>query len=205
MISKNGFDLLLAVNQVKETQLWCNSNSTCHATYWMYIPSFKLISQSMLKKSPENAHGRTDGQTDIPTACYVRFSNGCIIRSIKWQHWQEQCSAKVFEKWRQMTHTIEKYGDISNFSGVTSNCHSWISNAWGHWPLQSKKVGTFLISMCQMSPKHSLGITLQEIPQPSVTKISIKIKYLKFHANLPGVNELKDFHCKVRPSSAWPI
>ena len=25
----------------------------------MYIPSFKLISQSMLKKSPENADGRT--------------------------------------------------------------------------------------------------------------------------------------------------
>ena len=30
----------------------------------MYIPSFKLISQSMLKKSPENADGRSDGRTD---------------------------------------------------------------------------------------------------------------------------------------------
>ena len=46
------------------TQLWCNSNSTCRATYWMYTPSFKLISQSMLKKSPENADGRTDRRTD---------------------------------------------------------------------------------------------------------------------------------------------
>ena len=27
----------------------------------MHIPSFKLISQSMLKKSPENSDGRTDG------------------------------------------------------------------------------------------------------------------------------------------------
>ena len=45
-------------------QLWCKSNSTCHATYWMYIPSFKLISQSMFKRSPENADGRTDGRTD---------------------------------------------------------------------------------------------------------------------------------------------
>ena len=64
MIAKNGFDLLLAVNEVKVTQLWCNSNSTCRATYWKYIPSFKLISQSMLKESPENADGRTDGWTD---------------------------------------------------------------------------------------------------------------------------------------------
>ena len=43
------------------TQLWWNSNSTCRATYWMHIPSFKLISQSMLEKSPENSDGRTDG------------------------------------------------------------------------------------------------------------------------------------------------
>ena len=68
MIAKNGFDIFLAVNYVKVTQLWCNSNSTCRATYWMYIASFKLISQSMMKKSPENADGRTDGRTDIATA-----------------------------------------------------------------------------------------------------------------------------------------
>ena len=30
----------------------------------MYVPSFKLISQSMLKKSPENVDGRTDRRTD---------------------------------------------------------------------------------------------------------------------------------------------
>ena len=34
------------------------------ATYWMHIPSFKLISQSMLKKSPENSDGRPDGRTE---------------------------------------------------------------------------------------------------------------------------------------------
>ena len=64
MVAKNGFDLLLALNYFKVTKLWCNSNSTCRATYWMYIPGFKLISQSMLKKSPENVDGRTDWQTD---------------------------------------------------------------------------------------------------------------------------------------------
>ena len=51
----------------------------------MYIPSFKLISQSMLKKSPENADGRTDGRTDgqtdgrtLPRHNTSRFSNGRI-------------------------------------------------------------------------------------------------------------------------------
>ena len=53
----------------------------------MYIPSFKLISQSMLKKSPENTDGRTDGQTDgqtdgrtLPRHNTSRFSNGRITR-----------------------------------------------------------------------------------------------------------------------------
>ena len=32
----------------------------------------------------------------------------------------QQCSAKSLGKWGKMTHTIEKYGDIGNFSGVTS-------------------------------------------------------------------------------------
>ena len=30
----------------------------------------------------------------------------------------------------------------------------------------------------------------QEMPQPSVTEIRLKITYLKFHSNLPGANEL---------------
>ena len=30
----------------------------------------------------------------------------------------------------------------------------------------------------------------QEMPQPSVTKIRLKITYLKFHSNFPGANEL---------------
>ena len=81
MIAKNRFDLLLDVNWVNVTQLWCNSNSTCRATYWMYIPSFKLISQSILKKSPENADGQTDGRT-LPRHNTSRFSNGRIKR---WQ------------------------------------------------------------------------------------------------------------------------
>ena len=47
----------------------------------MHIPSFKLIYQSMLKKSPENADGRTDGRTDrrtLPRHNTSRFSNGRI-------------------------------------------------------------------------------------------------------------------------------
>ena len=32
----------------------------------------------------------------------------------------QQCSAKVLEKWGQMTHPVENYADIGNFSGVSA-------------------------------------------------------------------------------------
>ena len=35
-----------------------------------------------------------------------------------------------------------------------------------------------------------LRLTSQEKPQPSITKIDLKITYLKSHSNLPGTNEL---------------
>ena len=45
------------------TRFWWNSDLTYHAKYWIYIPSFKLISQSVLKKSGKL--GLTDRRTDI--------------------------------------------------------------------------------------------------------------------------------------------
>ena len=39
------------------------------------------------------------------------------------------------------------------------------------------------------SDNHLMAIS-QEIPQASITEISLKITYLKLHSNLPGANEL---------------
>ena len=36
---------------------------------------------------------------------------------------------------------------------------------------------------------HIMAIS-QEMPQPSITKIHVKITYLKLHLNFPGANEL---------------
>ena len=44
------------------------------------------------------------------------------------------------------------------------------------------------------SPVKSSDIDIraisQEVPQPSITKIRLKLAYLKLHSNFPGVNEL---------------
>ena len=47
---------------------------------------------------------------------YVNFEVADSLVSVKTEHlyiwcWHGQCSAKALEKWGQMTHTIEKYGD----------------------------------------------------------------------------------------------
>ena len=43
----------------------------------------------------------------------------------------------------------------------------------------------------------------QEIPQPSITKICLKITCLKFHSNFPGANELRN-HSKPSKSIIQP-
>ena len=62
-----------------------------------------------------------------------------------------------------------------------------------------------VMACCLMAPSHYLNhcwliisevsvihirATSREMPQPSVTKICLKITYLKFHSNFPGANEL---------------
>ena len=44
------------------------------------------------------------------------------------------------------------------------------------------------------SSDHQLRTISQEIPQPSITKMRLKITYITFHANLPGANEINTLH-----------
>ena len=53
-----------------------------------------------------------------------------------------------------------------------------------------------------MSSDIHLRASSQEIPQPSITEIIWKIKYLKFHSNFSGANELI-YYAFMMVSSAW--
>ena len=56
----------------------------------------------------------------------------------------------------------------------------------------------------QWSPKDiDIRAISQEMPQPSITKIRLKIKYLNFHSNLPGANELTEI-CSQSPTDDKP-
>ena len=60
-------------------------------------------------------------------------------------------------------------------------------NAWRHQAITWTNVD---LSSVGSSDIH-LRASSQEIPQPSMTEIIWKIKYLKFHLNFPGANELR--------------
>ena len=59
-----------------------------------------------------------------------------------------------------------------------------------------------------LSSGRSSGIhlraILQELPQPPVTEISLKITYSKFCSNLPGANELNMISFQVNLSTNGP-
>ena len=58
--------------------------------------------------------------------------------------------------------------------------------AWQHQAITWNNVDW---SSVKSSDNH-IRATSQEIPQPSNTKIHLKITYIKFHSNFPGANEL---------------
>ena len=58
----------------------------------------------------------------------------------------------------------------------------------GHWGQQASTCTIVDLSSVRFSDNHLRGIS-QWTPQPSLTKIRLKIIYLKFNWNLPGTNE----------------
>ena len=85
----------------------------------------------------------------------------------------------------------------------------WVNSLWHSdtiWRHQSWSTLAQIMAWCRhqaitwtnvdLSSVRSSGIhlsaILQEMPQPSVTKISLKFTYLKLCSNLPGANELTE-------------
>ena len=73
-------------------------------------------------------------------------------------------------------------------SGIWVNIDS--GNGLLPWRHQAITWTNVDLSSVRSSDIH-LRVVSQKIPQPSVTKFSFKIAYLKFHSNCPGANELK--------------
>ena len=70
------------------------------------------------------------------------------------------CSAKASEKWGQMTHTIEKYGDIGNFSGVTYVILPFANLKFvGTWAPTAKMIGDIpdfnVLNVPKTEPQHN--------------------------------------------------
>ena len=56
------------------------------------------------------------------------------------------------------------------------------------------------------SVKYSdIDIISKEMPQPSITKIRLKMTYLKFHSNFQGANPLNAFDLEVASFSDEPF
>ena len=64
-------------------------------------------------------------------------------------------------------------------------------------------VEPMLIYQVKASDIHMRAVS-QEIPQPSVTEISLKISYLKLNSNLPGASKLIPL-TNITELHPWPM
>ena len=93
----------------------------------------------------------------------------------------------------ELTHCgiVTPYGDRD----LGQQLFRWWLVAWRHQAITWINVE---VSALRSSDVHLKAISL-EISQPSVTKISVKIIFLRFYWNLPGANELTTcIGCVVR-------
>ena len=72
-----------------------------------------------------------------------------------------------------------------------------IGSGNGLLPDGTKPLPEPMLTDHQWSPVIFILGQFQEMTQPSITKIRLKITYLKFHSNIPGVNELNDIQYLV--------
>ena len=107
--------------------------------------------------------------------------------------------------WHQL---IVSWTHQEQTSVTTSLIVAWWRHIWRH---RSVSTLTQVMACCLMAPRHYLNnvdlssrrssdiylrAILQKISQPPTIEISLKITYLKFYSNIPGVNEWT--HCPLR-------
>ena len=78
---------------------------------------------------------------------------------------------------------VTPYGDID----LCQHWLRWRLDAWRHQAITWTNIDWPPVKSNDI---HIKAIS-QEMPQSSITKICLKIIYLKFHSNFPGANELQ--------------
>ena len=131
----------------------------------------------------------------------VCMTNTCTVllsetRNLEMPRWERRSTRNLWRlengrgQWQERQ-ILTPCGLVTPYGDINLGQH-WLRQwlvAWRHQAITWTSVD---LSSVRSSGIHLRAI-LQEIPQPSVTwvnEISLKISYLKFCSNLPGVNEL---------------
>ena len=124
------------------------------------------------------------------------------LRSIHWSQvliWEWRCSWSSAD--RRCSNYIWVINNFMAYKGATyiggftvpygniDLAQHWLKWWLVAWWLQAITRANVDLSSVRASDNYLRAIS-QEIPQPLITKISLKVTYLKFHSNLPGSNEL---------------
>ena len=129
-----------------------------------------------------------------------------------WCHWSSRTSTQrqrgLHLLWRgSPNHWALCHQNAENCqTGKDGNkTHCWLNSLWPSdaiWWQGSRSKLVQVMACCLTAPSHYLNqcwliitdvhlrVISHKISQPSVTKISLKIVFLRFYWNLPGANEL---------------
>ena len=181
---------------VSPTQLWIKVVASCKLWYLIQVLPRELNHQHtrwMTCFIPDIKSWSPHGQ------------NGCHFadNDFKCIFWRKTFVFWFKFHWYDGDWIIRSYSTINSlWPSDTILWHRWLV-AWWH---QAITWTNAYWSSVKSSDIHIMAIS-QEMPQPSITKIHLKITYLKFHSYFPEANELMvfniNFQCKQNPSRWW--
>ena len=110
-----------------------------------------------------------------------RVSQDACLVQISWFQ-PLQCSAKALEKWGQMAHTIEKYGDIGNFSVVIYVILPFVNLKFvGTCAPTGKIIGDIpdfnVLNVPKTRPRRNPAIVLNSLFRHVFTNSYLKLRY----------------------------
>ena len=139
---------------------------------------------------------------------YWRYTLGSTLSWTQIPLCRSQATPCRTQQWGENHHpsALWKHGHLKNTMKhcIVSHDHHSVNSLWPSeaiWWHRSRPTLAKIMVCCtaitrtnvdlssvKSSDNHLWAIS-QDIPQPSITKIILKITYLKFHSNFPGANE----------------
>ena len=201
--------------QSSQFKLWHRCVCRCPSIYshddvinWKHFPRYWPFVPGIQRSPVDSPH---KGQ-NAELWCFFFYLRHKRLSKESRRRWLETPSSSLWRlcKTIKISPGILQHGRVLPWKRFP-HCCPFVREIHHRWPMDSRTEPSHYMNQCWLIIRSSdilLRASSQEIPQPLITEIIWKIRYLKYHSNFPGANELiVIFHNQAqnRPDGTYSV